>query len=48
MFLMDEFANLGFLDEMPTEISYAADRIDFTLIVQGLKQLKKTYGTPTP
>ena len=45
MFLMDEFANLGFLDEMPTEISYARGHgIDFTLIVQGLKQLKKTYG----
>jgi len=45
MFLMDEFANLGFIDEMPVEISVAAGHgIDFTLIVQGLDQLKKTYG----
>jgi type IV secretory pathway TraG/TraD family ATPase VirD4 len=45
MFLMDEFANLGFLDEMPTEIAEASGHgIDFTLILQGLSQLKKTYG----
>jgi type IV secretory pathway TraG/TraD family ATPase VirD4 len=45
MFLMDEFANLGFIDEMPVEISVAAGHgIDFTLIVQGLDQLKETYG----
>ncbi len=45
MFILDEFANLGFLKEMPREISLVAGYgIDFTLIVQGLNQLKTTYG----
>ena len=45
MFLLDEFGNLGALDEMPADISEASSHgIDFTLILQTLDQLKATYG----
>ena len=45
MFLLDEFANLGYLREMPKDISLVAGSgIDYTLIVQGLDQLKDVYG----
>jgi type IV secretory pathway TraG/TraD family ATPase VirD4 len=44
-FLLDEFANLGYLKEMPKDISLVAGSgIDYTLIVQGLDQLKDVYG----
>lgn len=44
-FLLDEFANLGYLREMPKDISLVAGLgIDYTLIVQGLDQLKDVYG----
>jgi len=44
-FLLDEFANLGYLREMPKDISLVAGSgIDYTLIVQGLDQLKDVYG----
>ena len=44
-FLLDEFANLGYLREMPKDISLVAGTgIDYTLIVQGLDQLKDVYG----
>jgi type IV secretion system protein VirD4 len=44
-FLLDEFANLGYLREMPKDISLVAGPgIDYTLIVQGLDQLKDVYG----
>lgn len=43
--ILDEFANLGFIDEMPNEITFAAGNgIDFTLVIQDFKQLRKIYG----
>jgi type IV secretory pathway TraG/TraD family ATPase VirD4 len=45
MFLLDEFTNLGYLKEMPKDISLVAGLgIDFTLVIQGLDQLTTTYG----
>ncbi len=45
MFLIDEFPALGPLDELPREIATMAGYgVDFTLIVQGLDQLKAIYG----
>jgi len=45
MFLIDEFAALGRIDEFPKDISNMSGYgLDVTLIVQGLDQLKDTYG----
>jgi type IV secretory pathway TraG/TraD family ATPase VirD4 len=45
MFLIDEFAALGRLDELPRDISTMAGYgVDFTLIVQGIDQLRDVYG----
>jgi type IV secretion system protein VirD4 len=45
MFLIDEFAALGKLEEMPRDISTMAGYgVDFTLVVQDFKQLKTAYG----
>jgi type IV secretory pathway TraG/TraD family ATPase VirD4 len=45
MFLVDELPALGRLEDLPDDISTMAGYgVDFTLIVQGLDQLKKRYG----
>jgi type IV secretion system protein VirD4 len=45
MFLIDEFPALGRLEEIPRDIATMAGYgVDFTLIVQGLDQLKEVYG----
>jgi type IV secretion system protein VirD4 len=45
MFLIDEFANLGFLREMKTEITLTAGYgVDLALIIQDLNQLEVEYG----
>jgi type IV secretion system protein VirD4 len=45
MFLIDEFASLGKIDELPTDIANMAGYgVDFTLIIQGIDQLKDIYG----
>jgi type IV secretion system protein VirD4 len=45
MFLIDEFAALGRLDEVPRDIATMAGYgVDFTLIIQGIDQLKEVYG----
>jgi type IV secretory pathway TraG/TraD family ATPase VirD4 len=45
MFLIDEFAALGKLDEIPRDISTMAGYgVDFTLAIQDLKQLTDIYG----
>lgn len=45
MFLIDEFPALGRLEEIPRDIATMAGYgVDFTLIVQGIDQLKEVYG----
>jgi len=45
MMLMDEFPALGRIEDMPRDIATVAGYgIDFTLIVQGIDQLKDLYG----
>lgn len=45
MILMDEFPALGRIEDMPRDIATMSGYgIDFTLIVQGLDQLKDIYG----
>jgi len=45
LFLIDEFAALGRLDDLPRDIATMSGHgVDFTLIVQGLDQLKDHYG----
>lgn len=45
MFLIDEFAALGRIDEIPKDIATMRGYgLDMTLIVQGIEQLKATYG----
>lgn len=45
MFLIDEFPALGRLDDIPRDIAVMSGHgLDFTLIVQGLDQLKHHYG----
>jgi type IV secretion system protein VirD4 len=45
MFLIDEFPALGRLDDLPRDIATMAGYgVDFTLIVQGIDQLKDVYG----
>jgi type IV secretion system protein VirD4 len=45
MILMDEFPALGRIEDMPRDIATMSGYgIDFTLIVQGLDQLKDLYG----
>lgn len=45
LFILDEFTNLGMIEDMPNDITFAAGHgIDFMLIIQGLSQLKATYG----
>ena len=45
MFLIDEFPALGRLEELPRDIATMAGYgVDFTLIAQGLDQLKDVYG----
>jgi type IV secretory pathway TraG/TraD family ATPase VirD4 len=45
MFLIDEFPALGRLEEIPRDIATMAGYgVDFTLIAQGLDQLKDVYG----
>ena len=45
MVLMDEFPALGRIEDMPRDIATMSGYgIDFTLIVQGLDQLKDLYG----
>jgi len=45
MFLVDELPALGRLEDLPDDISSMAGYgVDFTLIVQGLDQLKAKYG----
>ena len=44
LFILDEFTNLGMIEDMPNDITFAAGHgIDFMLIIQGFKQLKATY-----
>lgn len=46
MILMDEFPALGRIEDMPRDIATMSGYgIDFTLIVQGLDQLKDLYGS---
>jgi type IV secretion system protein VirD4 len=45
MFLIDEFPALGRMDELPRDIATMSGYgVDFTLIVQGIDQLKAVYG----
>ncbi len=45
LFLIDEFASLGRLDDLPRDIATMSGfGIDFALVVQGLDQLKDHYG----
>lgn len=45
MLLMDEFPALGRIEDMPRDIATMAGYgLDFTLIVQGIDQLKDLYG----
>ncbi|MFD1914002.1 type IV secretory system conjugative DNA transfer family protein [Halodurantibacterium flavum] len=45
MILMDEFPALGRIEDMPRDIATMSGYgIDFTLVVQGLDQLKDIYG----
>ena len=45
MFLIDEFASIGKIQEMPTDIATMAGYgVDFTLVIQGIDQLKHNYG----
>src|ERR1700687_4442720 len=45
LFLIDEFAALGHMDDMPRDISTMSGfGVDFALVVQGLNQLKDHYG----
>jgi|GEM_PF-5935632 len=48
MILMDEFPALGRIEDLPRDIATMSGYgIDFTLIVQGLDQLKDLYGAAT-
>ena len=45
LFLIDEFAALGRLDDLPRDIATMSGfGVDFALVVQGLDQLKDHYG----
>ena len=45
MFVIDEFPALGRLDDMPNDIAVMRGYgLDFTLVVQGIDQLKHHYG----
>lgn len=45
LFLIDEFAALGRLDDLPRDISTMSGfGVDFALVIQGLHQLKDHYG----
>ena len=45
LFLIDEFAALGRIDDMPRDIATMGGfGVDFALVVQGLDQLKDHYG----
>jgi len=45
MFLIDEFGSIGRIDDIPRDIALMSGYgLDFTLIVQGLDQLKDHYG----
>lgn len=45
MFLIDEFGSMGRIDDIPRDIALMSGYgLDFTLIVQGLDQLKEHYG----
>lgn len=45
LFLIDEFASLGRLDDLPRDIAMMSGfGVDFALVVQGLDQLKDHYG----
>lgn len=45
MFLIDEFGSIGRIDDIPRDIAVMSGYgLDFTLIVQGLDQLKDHYG----
>lgn len=45
MFLIDEFGSIGRIDDMPRDIALMSGYgLDFTLVVQGLDQLKDHYG----
>lgn len=45
MFLIDEFGSIGHIADIPRDIALMAGYgLDFTLIVQGLDQLKHHYG----
>lgn len=45
MFLIDEFGSMGRIDDIPRDIALMSGYgLDFTLVVQGLDQLKDHYG----
>jgi type IV secretory pathway TraG/TraD family ATPase VirD4 len=45
MFLIDEFPALGRLDDIPRDIATMGGQgVDFTLVVQGIDQIKAHYG----
>ncbi len=45
MFLIDEFGSIGRIDDIPRDIALMSGYgLDFTLVVQGLDQLKDHYG----
>lgn len=45
LFMIDEFAALGRLDDIPSDIATMSGfGVDFALVVQGLNQLKSNYG----
>lgn len=45
MFMIDEFGSIGRMEDMPRDIALMSGYgLDFTLIIQGLDQLKDHYG----
>ena len=45
LFMIDEFAALGKLDDIPRDIAMMSGHgVDYALIIQGLNQLKANYG----
>lgn len=48
-FLIDEFPALGFMADLPRNIATMSGfGVDFTLVIQGLDQLKAIYGDSAP
>lgn len=49
MFLIDEFGSMGRIEDIPRDIAVMSGYgLDFTLIVQGIDQIKAHYGESSP